>query len=147
MCIINPQRIINSPPIRMSEDMLTITLWWYLEFVAFLFYIFQGFGTTPSPATPSHGYNAPYTPGTPMSGVFGGDSGYSPIHTPSPMHGNPLTPGAGLGPLSPAYTPQTPMGQYDDETVMSSFRVVWSCDIATKKNSFRPEMKTHVNGL
>jgi len=49
-----------------------------------------------------------------MSGVFGGDSGYSPIHTPSPMHGNPLTPGAGLGPLSPAYTPQTPMGQYDD---------------------------------
>ena len=46
-----------------------------------------------------------------MSNVFGGDSGYSPIHTPSPMHGNPLTPG---GPMSPAYTPQTPMGQFDD---------------------------------
>jgi len=75
-----------------------------------------GFGTTPSPATPSHGgYNAPFTPGTPMSNVFGGDSGYSPIHTPSPMHGNPLTPGAGLGPLSPAYTPQTPMGHYEDD--------------------------------
>ena len=79
----------------------------------FIFFV-QGFGTTPSPATPSHGYNAPYTPSTPMSNVFGGDSGYSPMHTPSPMHGNPLTPGAGLGPLSPAYTPQTPMGQYEE---------------------------------
>lgn len=45
-----------------------------------------------------------------MSNTFG-DSGYSPLHTPSPMHGNPLTPG---GPTSPAYTPQTPMGQFDD---------------------------------
>lgn len=74
-----------------------------------------GFGSTPSPQTPSHGaYNAPYTPGTPMSNVFGGDS-YSPMHTPSPLHGNPLTPGAGLGPMSPAYTPQTPMTQFDEE--------------------------------
>lgn len=48
-----------------------------------------------------------------MSNVFGGDS-YSPMHTPSPMHGNPLTPGAGLGPMSPAYTPQTPMTQFDE---------------------------------
>jgi len=75
-----------------------------------------GFGQTPSPQTPSHGgFNAPYTPGTPMSSAFGGDSSYSPMHTPSPMHGNPLTPGGGLGPMSPAYTPQTPMTQFDEE--------------------------------
>ena len=49
-----------------------------------------------------------------MSNVFGGDSSYSPLHTPSPMHGNPLTPGAGLVPMSPAYTPQTPMTQFDE---------------------------------
>ena len=56
-----------------------------------------------------------------MSNVFGGgDSGYSPIHTPSPMHGNPLTPG---GPMSPAYTPQTPMGQFDDG--MMRFILCW----------------------
>ncbi|XP_065653569.1 transcription elongation factor SPT5-like [Hydra vulgaris] len=75
-----------------------------------------GFGNTPSPQTPSHSaYNAPYTPGTPMSNVFGGDSSYSPMHTPSPIIGNPLTPGAGLMPMSPAYTPNTPRSQYDDE--------------------------------
>jgi len=77
-----------------------------------------GFGSTPSPQTPSHGahaYNTPYTPGTPMSNVFGSGDSYSPMHTPSPLHGNPLTPGAGLGPMSPAYTPQTPMTQFDDE--------------------------------
>ncbi|XP_057297763.1 transcription elongation factor SPT5-like [Hydractinia symbiolongicarpus] len=76
-----------------------------------------GFGATPSPQTPSHGgfNNGPYTPGTPMSNMFGGDSSYSPMHTPSPLHGNPLTPGAGLGPMSPAYTPQTPMTQFDEE--------------------------------
>lgn len=82
-----------------------------------------GFGTTPSPQTPSHGgFNAPFTPGTPgtpMSNVFGGDSTYSPMHTPSPMHGNPLTPGSGLGPMSPAYTPQTPLTQFDDEPDMA----------------------------
>ena len=78
-----------------------------------------GFGSTPSPQTPSHGthgaYNAPYTPGTPMSNVFGSGDSYSPMHTPSPLHGNPLTPGAGLGPMSPAYQPQTPMSQFEDE--------------------------------
>ena len=85
----------------------------------------QGFGTTPSPQTPSHGgFNAPFTPGTPgtpMSNVFGGDSSYSPMHTPSPMHGNPLTPGSGLGPMSPAYTPQTPLTQFDEGMFFSNY--------------------------
>ena len=47
-----------------------------------------------------------------MSNVFGAGSSYSPMHTASPMNGNPLTPGAGL--MSPAYTPNTPMSHFDE---------------------------------
>lgn len=81
------------------------------------------FGTTLSPSTPSHPGNTPshgpFTPGTPN--VFGGDSTYSPLHTPSPMHGNPMTPGSGIGSMSPApqtpmYTPHTPLTHFDEET-------------------------------
>jgi len=73
-----------------------------------------GFGSTPSPQAASHGFG-PFTPGTPVSNVFGGDSAYSPMHTPSPMHGNPPTPGSGLGPMSPAFPPQTPQTHFDEE--------------------------------
>ena len=69
--------------------------------------MFQSFGSTPSPQTP--GYPGPYTPGTP--GTPSGNIYGSPMaQTPSPVVGNPLTPGSGLGPLSP----MTPGATFDD---------------------------------